>query len=378
MASNEDAFQIFIKPVGAGCNLRCTYCYYLDKEDLISCDGTGMMSDSLLERLIIQHIEATDDRTIRFAWHGGEPTLLGLEKFRKIAALQQLHLPENRQIVNGIQTNGTLLTDAWCRFFSEANFTVGISLDGPKELNDRFRKTRQGGSSFRRAVGGVKLLKRYAIPFEILCVVHAENVRYPLDVYTFFKQLGAEYISFLPLVERRGERVTKRSVPAESWGAFLCEIFDVWKAEDIGRIKIQIFEEAARTAFRQEHTLCIFKKRCGRVPVIELNGDVYSCDHFVDPVHRIGNILHTPLIDLLNHPSQRAFGQAKIDTLPGSCIHCPVLDMCNGGCPKNRFLTSKTDEAGLNYLCAGYRRFFLHAEPWIDQIARIWRNGQHA
>jgi len=379
MASVCREFQVFAKPVGSICNLACHYCYYLEKGRLYAMDESVRLSDEILERYIVQHIEASTDPVIQFSWHGGEPTVLGPDYFRRIVTLQRKHQPAGRRIVNGIQTNGTLLDEDWCRFLAAEHFAVGLSLDGPQEMHDRYRVTKDGRPTFEQTVRGYRLLQKHAVSCEILCVVSACNVLHPIEVYRFFKQLNAQYISFLPLVERdpgahRG--VSDRTAAPDAWGGFLCEIFDEWMTRDIGRVKVQIFEEAARPAFGQEHTLCIFRKTCGGVPVIEHNGDFFSCDHFVDDEHRLGNIQSTPLVELLDSPRQKAFGQAKWDTLPGCCRACEVRAMCNGGCPKDRFLPTPDGETGLNYLCAGYKRFFTRCTPFVAEIASLWRREQ--
>jgi uncharacterized protein len=367
-------FQVFVKPIGALCNLDCQYCYYLKKEHLYPKCETFQMSDETLEDYIVQHIDASPEAVIRFSWHGGEPTLLGLNFFRKIVALQRKHRPPNRSIVNGIQTNGTLLTEEWCRFFAREGFAVGISIDGPPEMHDLYRVTKDQKPTHEQTMRGYELLQEHGVYTDILCVVNAHNVQFPLQVYRFFKQLNAQYITFLPLVEPDNKGgVSHNSVPAEAWGAFLCTIFDEWIDRDIGRIKVQIFEEAARTAFKQEHSLCIFRPTCGDIPVVEHNGDFYSCDHFVDVDHHLGNIRETPLVELLESPEQRAFGRAKLETLPRYCQECDVRAMCNGECPKNRFIMAPDGETGLNYLCAGYRRFFAHCQPFVSEVAALWR-----
>jgi uncharacterized protein len=371
------AFQVFVKPFGSLCNLNCDYCYYLEKKELYPESTSFRMPGILLEEYIVQHIEASSEAEIRFSWHGGEPTLLGLEYFRSIVDMQRKHLPADRSIANGIQTNGTLLDDEWCRFFAAEDFYVGLSLDGPQDLHDRFRLDRKGTPSFEQTVRGYELLQQHGVDTDILCVVNSENVKHPSRVYRFFKQIGAQYVSFLPLVEKQPDTetgVSSRTVPADAFGEFLCTIFDEWLEQDIGQIKIQIFEEAARTAFELEHSLCIFRQTCGDIPVIEHNGDFYSCDHYVDAEHRLGNIIETPLAELLNRRAQRAFGKAKLDTLPYCCRVCEVFAMCNGGCPKNRFLQTPEGEAGLNYLCAGYKRFFTHSRFFVSEVAAQWRS----
>jgi uncharacterized protein len=373
-ASRE--FQVFVKPIGPVCNLNCGYCYYLKKEHLYPEAERFRMSDEILEEYIDQHIRASAERVIKFSWHGGEPTLLGLDYFRKVVALQRKHQPPNRLIVNGIQTNGTLLDEDWCRFFARENFAVGLSLDGPAEMHDRYRVTKDQKPTHKQVIRGYKLLRKHHVYTDILCVVNAHNVKSPLKVYRFLKQINASYVSFLPMVDPQSDtesRVSPISVPSEAWGMFLCTIFDEWIDRDIGRIKVQLFEEATRTAFNQEHSLCIFRPTCGDVPVVEHNGDFYSCDHFVDAEHRIGNIKETPLIELLESPAQRAFGKAKLETLPRRCRECEVKPMCNGACPKDRFLKTPDREPGLNYLCTGYKRFFTHCQPFVSMVAAQWR-----
>ena len=334
------------------------------------------MPDDILEKYIVQHIEAYPESVIRFSWHGGEPTLLGIGYFQKIVAMQKKHKPPKKQILNGIQTNGTLLTEEWGRFLAKEKFSVGLSIDGPNELHDRYRLTKDGGPTHKLSMQGYSLLRRQGINPDILCVVNAHNVQYPINVYRFFKGIGAQYIGFLPLVEPCPEEekgVSRDSVPPEAFGQFLCAIFDEWKNHDIGRVRVQIFEETAKTALNQEHELCIFRKICGDVPVIEHNGDFFSCDHFVDADHHLGNIKNRPLADLLESRKQIAFGQGKLDGLPRYCRECDVLPMCNGECPKNRFTSTPTGEGGLNYLCRGYKLFFKHSQPFVEELANLWR-----
>lgn len=379
MTKASRGFQVFAKPIGSVCNLDCRYCYYLRTEDVCPKGDSFRMTDDVLERYIAQHIEACPDEVIRFSWHGGEPTMLGLDYFRKIVALQRKHKSSDQQITNGMQTNGTLLDEQWCRFFAEEGFAVGLSLDGPREMHDQYRVTKDGRPTHKEAMRGYELLREHQVYTDILCVVNADNVRHPIDVYRFFKQIEAPYVSFLPMVEQQPDAendVSPLTVPTEDWGNFLCSIFDEWVNHDIGRIKVQIFEEAARVAFGQEHSLCIFRPTCGDIPVVEHNGDFFSCDHFVNPEHRLGNIACTPLVELLESPTQRAFGQAKLEALPNVCLTCDVLSMCNGECPKNRFCRTPDGEAGLNYLCEGYKRFFTHCRPFVSEVAAQWRR-QH-
>lgn len=380
MTKASRSFQIFVKPIGAACNLGCSYCYYLEKEQLYPKGHVSRIRHDILEAYIEQHIQASPDSTIRFSWHGGEPTLLGLDYFQNIVEIQKRYRPAKKRIINGIQTNGTLLTEEWCRFLAKHEFSIGLSMDGPKEMHDRYRLTKQGNPTHQQALHGYHLLQQHGLTPDILCVVNAHNVQYPKQVYGFFKQLKARYIGFLPLVEKQADAengVSPETVPAEAFGRFLCSIFDEWKDQDIGRIEIQIFEEAAKTALDQEHELCIFRKTCGDVPVLERNGDFFSCDHFVDIQHRLGNIQNTPLIDLLEDPELISFGQSKWTALPRYCRTCDVLAMCYGECPKNRFIQTPDHEKGLNYLCAGYKRFFHHIRPFVKQLAVLWQDQTH-
>ena len=316
MAVASRGFQVFVKPAGALCNLACRYCYYLDKGPQRAEAAPARMPDDLLEGYVTQHIAASPDEVIRFSWHGGEPTVLGVDYFRRVVAIQRRHCPPGRTIANGMQTNGVLLDEEWGRFLASEGFSVGLSLDGPEDIHDRYRLTRDGKPTFKQAMRGYELLRRHRVPTDILCVVSAANIGRASEVYGFFKRIGATFLTFLPLVERDPagpSRVSPESVPPEAWGDFLCAVFDEWIDSDIGRIKIQIFEEAARTAFGQEHSLCIFRPICGDIPVVERNGDFYSCDHFVDQAHLLGNIRTTPLVDLLESPAQRAFGKAKLE-----------------------------------------------------------------
>jgi uncharacterized protein len=379
MAELSREFQIFAKPAGALCNLDCHYCYYLKKELLYPESRSFRMSDDLLEEYIVQQVAIAPGSEILFSWHGGEPTILGLDYFRRIVELQRKHCPTGKHIANGIQTNGVLLTDEWCRFLAAESFGVGLSLDGPKALHDAYRVAKDQGATHQQVMQGYRMLRRQEIPVDLLCVVHAQNVRRPLDVYHFFKEIGAQYLSVIPLVEPQPASpggVSERTVPAAAFGGFLCAIFDEWVRQDMGRVIVQSFEEAARPAYGLKHSLCVFRPTCGDVPVIEHNGDFYQCDHFVTPEHRLGNIRESPLAELLESPEQEAFGQAKQNTLPRYCQVCDVRTMCNGGCPKDRIARTPDGEPGLNYLCAGYRRFFTHCRPYTLRMAALLWDGR--
>ena len=376
MSPVSRSFQIFAKPVGAACNLNCAYCYYLSKG---AGGGPARMPEGLLVRYVGQHIAASPDELIRFSWHGGEPTLLGLDYFRLIVDIQRRYCPPGRTVANGIQTNGTLIDQEWARFLAAESFAVGLSLDGPRRMHDRYRTTRDGESTFEETLRGYEALRRHGVRTDILCVVSSHTAGHPSEVYGFFKRIGASYVSFLPLVEPCPDEsggATRDSVQPQAWGEFLCAVFDEWIAGDIGRIKVQIIEEAARTAFGQDHSLCLFRPTCGDIPVLERNGDFYSCDHFVDAGHLVGNIRDTPLVDLLESPAQRAFGQAKLESLPNACRVCEVRGMCHGECPKNRFILAPDSGPPLNYLCSGYKQFFNHVTPFVQEIAKQWRGGR--
>ena len=369
-ASRE--FQIFVKPAGAVCNLDCQYCYYRDKRSLYPDTGALRMPEPLLEEYIVQHIAAAPGPEIDFSWHGGEPTTLGVDFFRKAVELQRKHRPAGWRIRNGIQTNGVLLDEEWCRFLAAEGFKAGLSLDGPAELHDAYRVTRGGQPTHQQAMRGYHLLRQHEVPTDIVCTVNNLNVRHPLTVYRFFREIGCRYLGFLPAVEHAPEApsgVGPYTPSAEAYGAFLCKIFDEWIARDTDRMAVQTFEEAARPALGMEHSLCVFRETCGQIPVVEHNGDFFPCDHYVDREHRWGNIRETPLGELLNSQAQRAFGEAKRDALPRYCRDCEVLAMCHGGCPKYRFIRTPEGEPGLNYLCAGLKRFFLHSRAPIERIA---------
>ena len=376
MTKPSREFQVFVKPVGPLCNLDCTYCYYLDNAILFGENRLIHMTVEVLNTYIRQHIEASTEPVITFSWHGGEPLRAGLNFYRRVVALQKKYNPSGRKIVNGIQTNGTLLNEEWCRFLAAEQFVVGISMDGPEALHDVYRVTSDGKPTFNKVLHGYDLLVMHGIDPEILCVVNVKNVKAPLEVYRYFKQLGAPFLTFIPLVEKQlGHplKVSPMSVPAGAFGSFLTAIYDEWVQQDIGKVKVQVFEEALRTAFHQEHTLCVFKPVCGGVPVVERNGDFFSCDHFVTPEHCLGNIRDKMLADLLDSGRQKAFGQAKQDNLPHYCLVCEVRDMCNGECPKNRFISTPDGEPGLNYLCEGYRKFFNHCRPFVEAVAETYK-----
>lgn len=375
MNTEKEDFQVFIKPAGSKCNLGCSYCYYLGK-GYDSADAAKTMPVEIMEKYIADHIKYSPGPEIFFSWHGGEPLLAGTGFYKKAIEIQQRHKPASCTIHNGIQTNGTLIDEEWCRFLAANNFYVGVSIDGPGKIHDTFRQYVNGTGSSEKAVRGYKMIRQAGIMNEILCVVSRENVTKPLEVYRFLKELGTGFITFLPLVIRDTSspgKASEISVPSAAFGEFLTQIFDEWVSKDIGRIRVQIFEEAVTPAFGREHTLCIFKKTCGRVPVIDMNGDFYSCDHYVDNNHRIGNIMTSSFGGMLDSEAQKAFGRAKLELLPRYCLECDVREFCNGECPKNRFIETPAGEPGLNYLCQGYKIFFHHIKPFVDAVRAEWR-----
>ena len=367
-----DNFQVLVKIAGGNCNLRCRYCYCLPHRK----PGDTVMPDDLLEIYIRRHMEASSDQTISFSWHGGEPLLYGLCGFQKIVSIQKKYCPAGRRVINGIQTNGLLLDDKWCAFLAGEQFVVGLSLDGPEQYHDCNRVTAAGESTHSRVMENLARLKQYGVTVECLCVVHAGNARRPEEVYEFFRSLEIRWLTFLPLVEILPDgTVGERTVSGKDWGEFLCAIFDIWQARDIGVVQIQLFEETARAAFGVEKSLCVLRKTCGGVPSLDSRGNLYCCDHFLQPEYLLGNVRSSTLTEMLNSTRQRDFGRAKFLRLPAKCLNCPVLDMCNGGCPKDRVLRSEDGEPGLNYLCAGFQRFFLHARPFVQALAELSRGG---
>jgi uncharacterized protein len=372
-------FQIMVKTVGAICNLDCHYCYYLEKENLYPKGTNFRLTGETLERYIAQHIQATPGPIVSFSWHGGEPTLLGVDFFRKAVALQKRYLPAGKKAINGIQTNGTTLDETWCEFLAQENFYIGLSLDGPRELHDRYRVTKGQKPTHKQVVQAFHMLRKAKVHVDLLCVVHDVNVQHPTRVYRYLKEIGGQYLQFLPLVEKTGDPhrpVHQRSVPAGAYGRFLNTIFDEWVRHDMGKIFIQLFDESVRPFLGMEHALCIYRETCGDVPVIEHNGDFYACDHYVLPEYKIGNIYERPLAEMVEDAKQREFGQHKRTSLPRYCRECEVLSMCNGGCPKDRIIKTPDGEEGLNYLCAGLKAFFTHSKPYFRKFAELVRAGE--
>ena len=383
---SEVAFHIMTKPTGPICNLDCKYCFYLEKERLYPGKHSWKMPPETLESYIRQHIEAQTINEVTFAWQGGEPTLMGLDYFRKVVEIQRRY-GANRRIVNAFQTNGVLLDDDWCRFFQENQFLIGISIDGPEALHDYYRVDRGGKPSFQKVMRGLEFLHKHQVDFNTLTVVNDQNSRHPLEVYRFLKSIGSLVMQFIPVVERLAEvpsvdgldlvspdhgekaHVTDWSVDPDRYGAFLCAIFDEWVKQDVGRRFVQLFDITLESYMGMPQSLCWFRERCGEALALEHNGDLYSCDHFVYPAHKLGNIIEQPLLSLVQSQQQKDFGNAKADTLPQQCLKCDVRFACHGECPKHRFLETADGEPGLNYLCSGYLRFFRHTAPYMKFMA---------
>jgi uncharacterized protein len=372
-----------IKPRGPICNLDCSYCFYLSKEKLYP-GADFHMSDETLEIFTRDYIRAQPVPEVVFSWQGGEPTLMGLEFFQRAVEVQKKYAPPGTKISNTIQTNGTLLTDEWCRFFAANHFLVGLSLDGPASMHDAYRVDKGGKPSHGAVISGLGLLRRHGADYNILATVHAANSEHPLEVYRFFRdEVGASFIQFIPIVERdnetgyqEGTRVTDRSVSGTAYGSFLNAVFDEWVRRDVGRVFVQIFDVTLAGWVGERPGLCIFDPTCGRALALEHNGDLYACDHYVEPRHHLGNIRERSLPVLVTSEQQRAFGVTKAAALPSFCQSCEVRFLCNGGCPKNRILKTPDGQDGLNYLCEGYKAFFTHTGPAMRFMAEALRNGR--
>jgi uncharacterized protein len=382
-ASGPPAFQVMLKPRGSICNLDCRYCFYLAKEQLYL-GASFRMSDELLEEYTRQYIAAQQVPQVVFAWQGGEPTLMGLDFYRKAVALQRKYRRPGMRILNALQTNGTRLDDEWCTFFHEHQFLIGLSLDGPRHLHNAYRVDKGGQPTFDQVMAGLEKLQRHRVEFNVLTCVHAANADSPLDVYRFLRdEVGADFIQFIPIVERlhplrfqEGTQVSPRSVTGEAYGRFLNMVFDEWVQHDVGRLSVQLFDVALAIWLGEPSGLCIFDETCGRGLAMEHSGDVYSCDHFVEPRHLLGNMQAIPLRELAGSVKQRRFALAKRETLPRACRECPVLFACHGGCPKDRFLRTPDGEPGLNYLCSGYKAFFTHVDAPMRWMSAQVRQGR--
>jgi uncharacterized protein len=379
------AFHVMAKPTGAQCNLDCAYCFFLKKEQLYP-GSSFRMSDEMMERYIRQTIESHRVPEVTIAWQGGEPTLMGLDFYRRAVEVEKKYARPGLHIQNTLQTNGVLLDAEWCGFLRDNNFLVGLSVDGPRHMHDVYRRDKGGQPTFDKVMRGARLMQQYHVEFNVLCTVNAVNSLHPIEVYRFFRdELGAQFIQVIPIVERdnctgnvEGTRITDRSVRPEQYGRFLIEIFDEWVHRDVGSTFVQFFDGVLMSYVRGRSSLCILQPTCGEGVALEHNGDLYSCDHYVEPLHRLGNIAQTPIGELVSSEKQRAFGQAKADTLPRYCRECEFLFTCHGECPKNRVLTTPDGEPGLNWLCAGLKAFFAHADRPMRIMAELLRRGQPA
>lgn len=358
---------VMLKPIGSVCNLRCSYCYYLEKKELYPEDKRFTMSDQLLEKFTEEYINSQTTAEVQFTWHGGETLMRNIDFYKKALEFQKKYA-RGRRIDNALQTNGTLLNDEWCRFFKENNFLIGISVDGPQHCHDKYRKTYDKRPSFYSVMKGLELLKKHDVQFNIMGVVNDYNVDYPLEMYNFYKSIGAQFIQFSPIVERIDGEFAPWNVPADKWGDFLIAMFDEWVKQDVGQTFVQIFDSALANWVGVEPGLCVYAKHCGHAGVMEFNGDVYACDHFVYPEYKIGNIHNTSLMDLMYSPKQLRFGTDKYDSQPRQCKACKYQFACRGECPKNRIIKTKDGEEGLNYLCEGYYKFFDHIAPYMDYM----------
>lgn len=403
MDAQTPHYHLLAKPAGAACNLGCTYCFFLSKENLYPAQRQRMHED-MLARYLQQLMASSPGPQVEVAWQGGEPMLRGLPFFRRAVALAEQYRRADQRVLHTLQTNGTLVDDEWAAFFREHGFLVGISIDGPPALHDRYRVDKQGSGSFVQVRRGWDCLRRHGVDTNVLCTVHAGNAAHPLEVYHFLRDaLGAQFIQFIPIVERATEQtihlanqgwggfqgkdrplyrqegalVTQRSVDPAAFGQFLIAIFDEWVRRDVGQVFVTTFDVALGSWLGQ-HNSCLVAPRCGASLALEHNGDVYSCDHYVEPQHRLGNLQDQTLQALVTSEQQRRFGNAKFDTLPAYCRQCPVLFACHGECPRNRFIATPDGEPGLNYLCAGYKAFFTHIDGTMQAMACMVRQGRHA
>jgi len=387
------AFHVMTKPIGPICNLDCSYCFYLEKEGQFPENEQFRMSEEMLETYVRQYIEEQQAPEINFAWQGGEPTLLGVDFFRKAVEFQ-LKYADGKRITNAFQTNGTLLDDEWCSFLAENEFLVGLSIDGPPELHDTYRVDKRQNPTFDRVMRGLEFLKKHETEFNTLTVVNRANSQHPLDVYNFLKEIGSGYIQFIPLVERNPSHeakemgydlnlppdpdqpdastpVTHWSVEAEAYGDFLIQIFDEWVRNDVGKTYVQFFDVALGNWAGMRGSLCFFSPTCGTAMAIEHNGDLYSCDHYVYGQYKLGNILNQSIAEMLHSDQQQKFGQDKLNTLPTYCLDCDVRFACHGECPKHRFMKTPDGDPGLNYLCPAYKKPFTHMNPYMQTMAQL-------
>ena len=380
---------VMIKPIGAHCNLACDYCYYLEKAKLYDDVPKHIMTEELLEKFVREYIQSQTMPQVLFTWHGGETFMRPLSFYKKAMEFQRKYA-EGKTIDNCIQTNGTLITNEWCKFLKENNWLVGVSIDGPQEFHDEYRRNVQGMPSFVKVMRGINLLNKYGVEWNAMAVVNDFNADYPLDFYHFFKEIGCHYIQFTPIVERIKPHQDGRhlahlqddgeypladfSVTPEQWGNFTCTIFDEWVRNDVGDYYIQLFDSTLANWVGEQPGVCSMGKSCGHAAVIEFNGDVYSCDHFVFPEYKLGNIRSKTLVEMLYGEKQQAFGRIKAETLPNQCKACDFLFACHGECPKNRFAHTNEGEYGLNYLCKGYHQFYSHVAPYMEYMKNEFLN----
>jgi serine-type anaerobic sulfatase-maturating enzyme len=395
--ASATGIHVVAKPIGPACNLNCDYCFYLEKQALFGASEQYRMSDDVLRAFIAGYITSQPTPVVEFVWQGGEPTLLGIDFFRRVVDLQRA-FAGHKTITNALQTNGTLLTDAWCSFLKKHHFMVGLSLDGPREIHDRYRRDRKGDATFDHVMRGLKLLQKHGVEYNVLACVARETAKQPLDVYRFLRDEGVAFIQFTPIVERtpdatsaqlglrlagpavRGDDepatdVTAWAVHPEEYGDFLIAVYEEWVRHDVGTVFVMNFEWALNAWIGNPSPVCVFAKRCGRSVAVEHNGDVYACDHYVYPEYRLGNLLNDGLSTLVEGSVARGFGAHKEVTLPQACRSCDVLAACQGGCPKHRFVRTSQGEPGLHYLCAGHQKFFRHIRKYLQVIAQLLENG---
>jgi uncharacterized protein len=393
-------FHVMTKPIGPLCNLNCTYCFYLEKKKLFPEEEDYRMRDEVLEKYVRNYIQNQHTPEIQFAWQGGEPTLMGLDFFRKVTALQRQYAG-GRKVNNSFQTNGTNLDDNWCRFFAREGFLVGLSIDGPEHIHDRYRVDKGGAGSFARAIEAIRLMKKWRVEFNTLTCVTRQSPDEAMEIYHFLKEQGVTFMQFIPIVERSGDRAAHTmgmelatppelgaddtpdammpwAVSSEGFGRFLCAIFDEWIKTDVGRVFVNIFDVALSAWCGMDPGLCTFSRRCGQAVAMEHDGGIYSCDHYVYPSYYLGNIMEKSLEEMIYSEEQVKFGNDKWDALPQYCRECDFLFACNGECPKHRFISTPDGDPGLNYLCAGYKLFFKHIDPQMHEMAALIQNGRPA
>lgn len=396
--ANPLSFHLMAKPSGPICNLDCKYCFYLEKEEFLPKAPRFRMSDEVLEQYVRQYIEDQDVNVVNFAWQGGEPTLMGVDFFRRAVEFQKKYA-NGKKVENSFQTNGVLLNDEWGEFLGENGFLIGLSIDGPEQLHDYYRVDKGGSPTFAKVMRGLEILLKHKVEFNTLTVVNAKNVKHPKKLYRFFKEIGSNFHQYIPLVERmpddrakalgitfafppdegeeRSPDVTPWSVPPLQWGTFLAAIFDEWVMNDVGSVFINHFENTLAAVAGYTPSMCVYRETCGKAMIIEHNGDLYSCDHYVYPEYRLGNVLEGSMREMVESPQQTKFGDDKAATLPAYCWNCDFVSACHGECPKHRFTTTPDGEPGLNYLCPGLKHYFAHVWPRLQILARIINEGKN-